>query len=189
MTGVTRTLPMQAVFHGLKVNQTLTGSSGIKRALTGGEMWTRPMLRRPWQTTSATMVHCACLPRFVIFPRWPAFARHTIEHETTWFARSWAISRRREMFFQSGLSGQVIQKKQSNTDYAEFQPGDNVLAEVRLHFVVERYLDPGADGVYGNSANLGTDGVVGSYDDPKDDINHPFQPRYLYRVVSSEEVR
>jgi len=91
--------------------------------------------------------------------------------------------------------GQAVQKKQSNADYAQFQTGDNVLAESRLHFIVERYLDPGADGVYGNSGNAGEDGVVGSLDDPgvREDpgngVNHPFEPRYLYRVVSSEEIR
>ena len=71
----------------------------------------------------------------------------------------------------------------------EFEPGDNVLAEVRLRLVVERYLDPGADGVYGNSVSAGPDGVVGTYDDPMDANNHPFEPRYLYRVVASEEIR
>ena len=85
--------------------------------------------------------------------------------------------------------GQAVQKKPSNAQYDGFEPGDNVLAEVRLHLIVERYLDPGADGVYGNSSNPGTDTVVGSYDDPMDTTNHPFQPRYLYRVVASEELR
>ena len=85
--------------------------------------------------------------------------------------------------------GQAIQKKRGNDQFDRFETGDNVLAEVRLCFIVERYLDPGADGIYGNSTNPGTDTVVGSYDDPSDLANHPFQPRYLYRVVASEEVR
>ena len=84
---------------------------------------------------------------------------------------------------------QAIQKRRGNTDYGNFESGDTVLAEVRLHFIVERYLDPRADGVYGNFSNPGTDSVVGTYDDPVDNTNHPFQPRYLYRVVASEEVR
>jgi hypothetical protein len=64
-----------------------------------------------------------------------------------------------------------------------------VLAEVRLHFVIERYVDPGADGVYGNESNFGADGIVGTYDDPVDSVNHPFQPHYVYRVIASEEIR
>jgi len=48
---------------------------------------------------------------------------------------------------------------------------------------------PGTDGVYGNSSNPRADSVVGTYDDPTDAANHPFQPRYLYRVLASEEVR
>ena len=64
-----------------------------------------------------------------------------------------------------------------------------MLAEVRLRFVVERYLDPGADGFYGNSVPKGADSIAGTYDDPMDPENHPFQPKYLYRVIASEEVR
>jgi hypothetical protein len=85
--------------------------------------------------------------------------------------------------------GQAIQKKPSNPQYGEFEAGDNILAEVRLHFVVERYLDPGADGIYGNNGDDGPDNVVGTYDDPMEANNHPFEPRYLYRVVASEEIR
>jgi hypothetical protein len=85
--------------------------------------------------------------------------------------------------------GQAIKKKPASTKYGEFETGDNVLAEVRLHFIVERYLDPGADNVYGNNGDFGPDGVLGTYDDPTDTANHPFQPRYLYRVIASEEIR
>ena len=85
--------------------------------------------------------------------------------------------------------GQAVKKKPANTDYGEFEAGDNVLAEVRMRFVVERYLDPGADNVYGNSASAGTDGVIGTYDDPPDPSTHPSEPRYLYRVLASEEIR
>ena len=85
--------------------------------------------------------------------------------------------------------GQAIQKKRGNTGFDQFESGDNILAEVRLRFIVERYLDPGADGFYGNKGNAGPDNVEGTYDDPLDANNHPFQPRYLYRVVASEEVR
>ena len=83
----------------------------------------------------------------------------------------------------------ALKKKPSNSRYDQFESGDNVLAEVRLRLVVERYLDPGADGIYGNSTVAGTDNVVGSYDDPTNSAYHPFQPRYLYRVIASEEVR
>ena len=36
--------------------------------------------------------------------------------------------------------GQAVNKKPANTQYDEFEPGDNVLAEVRLRFIIERYL-------------------------------------------------
>ncbi len=52
--------------------------------------------------------------------------------------------------------GQAVKKKPANAQYGEFEAGDNVLAEVRLRFIVERYLDPGADNVYGNTGNRRT---------------------------------
>ena len=101
---------------------------------------------------------------------------------------------RKCVFGVDGRAGRSEESREALTT-ERFESGDNVLAEVRLRFVVERYLDPGADGIYGNSAKPGTDNVVGSFDDPGKredatyDINHPFQPRYLYRVISSEEIR
>jgi hypothetical protein len=85
--------------------------------------------------------------------------------------------------------GQAVKKKPTNGQHGEFETGDNVLAEVRMRFIVERYLDPSADNIYGNSGDGGADGMTGTFDDPRDDQNHPFQPRYLYRVTSSEEIR
>ncbi len=153
------------------------------------------VLRRLWPITSATTVLCACLREICNIqdianlraPNSPTrndLVRQVVGSLTT-----------QGNVFSVWTVGQVIQKKQVNTLYGEFESGDNVRAEVRLRFVVERYLDPGADGVYGNSANPGTDTVVGSLDDPgirenaTYDINHPSQPRYLYRVISSEEIR
>jgi len=91
--------------------------------------------------------------------------------------------------FSVWVAGQSVQKIPGNTNYGQFETGDNVLGDVRYHFIVERYLDPGADGVYGNIAASGTDGVVGTLDDPVDPVHHPFEPRYLYRVISAEQIR
>jgi hypothetical protein len=187
--GVTRTLPMQAVFHGLKVNQTLSGSSGTNASFTGGSdlnaagvaqavadyIRTNGPLRMPAEICNIRDIENH---RATNNQTRNDLVRQVLGNLTT-----------QGNVFSVWTVGQVVQKRQGNASYGEFQSGDNVLAEVRLRFMVERYLDPGADGVYGNSTGPGTDNVVGSFDDPKDDVNHPFQPRYLYRVVSSEEIR
>ena len=87
--------------------------------------------------------------------------------------------------------GQVLQKVPGNRNYGEFETGDQITGEVRMHFVVERYLDPGSDGVYGNTsaAGVGADGVTNSFDDAMDTALHPFEPKYLYRVIRAEELR
>jgi Tfp pilus assembly protein PilX len=192
--GVTRTLPMQAVFQGVKVNQTLSGSSGTNASFTGGSdvpsgvaqavadyIRNNGPLRMPAEICNIQDIANLRAPNN---PTRNDLVRQVVGSLTT-----------QGNVFSVWTVGQVIQKKQANTLYGEFESGDNVQAEVRLRFVVERYLDPGADGVYGNSANPGTDTIVGSLDDPgirenaTYDINHPSQPRYLYRVISSEEIR
>jgi len=93
------------------------------------------------------------------------------------------------------VEGQATIKSKSNlgksspTDpaYGLYEAGDQTTATVRYHFIVERYLDPGTDGVYGNSVSPAASG--GTYNDPVNPNYHPFLPRYLYRVVSSEEIR
>jgi hypothetical protein len=97
--------------------------------------------------------------------------------------------------FSVWVAGQALLKSKGNTtglsasdaNWGLYQPGDQIMASVRYHFVVERYLDQGTDGVYGNSANPWPMG--GTYNDPVDSVNHPFLPRYLYRIVYSEEIR
>ena len=192
--GISRWLPLEAAFHGIKVNQTLNGV-GTAAALTGGadvpatsvaqavEDYVRRNgpLHLPAEICNIPEISSLRAPNNATRND---LVRQVVGNFTT-----------QGNVFSVWAVGQAVQKKQSNTDYAQFQTGDNVLAESRLHFIVERYLDPGADGVYGNSGNAGEDGVVGSLDDPgvREDpgngVNHPFEPRYLYRVVSSEEIR
>jgi hypothetical protein len=87
------------------------------------------------------------------------------------------------------VMGQSVIKTKGNTDWGNFEPNDQITATVRYHFVVERYLDAGVDGVYGNSIGAGTDGNVGTLDDVVNTATHPLSPRYLYRVVYVEEIR
>ena len=115
------------------------------------------------------------------------------------------------------VAGQTITKSKANTGYGIYESGDQITSSVRYHYVVERYLQGGAGGVYGNTQNplphFGTagtgaypvgaltpaltytnavgdvDGIVGTYDDPMDVAYHPPNPRYLYRVIYAEEIR
>jgi hypothetical protein len=187
---VSRTLPMQAVFEGVKVDQRMTGT-GTNAGWTGGTTVDAVELAKAVENYVRTSENKALrIPSEIC--NIPEIANlHAVNNPTRNDLVRQVVGSLTTQgnVFSVWTVGQVIQKKQANTDYGEFQAGDNVLAEVRLRFVVERYLDPGADGVFGNSASPGTDNVVGSYDDPRDDINHPFQPRYLYRVVRSEEIR
>ena len=187
-TNVSRTLPLQAVLNGVKVNETLTGV-GASASFTNGStvpaadiaraienfVRTNGPLRMPAEICNVSDIAALRAPKN---PTRNDLVRQIVGTLTT-----------QGNVFSVWTVGQAIQKKRGNTLYSEFEAGDSVLAEVRLRLIVERYLDPGADGVYGNSGDDGPDDVIGTYDDPMDANNHPFQPRYLYRVVASEEIR
>ncbi len=185
-TNVSRTLPLEAVLNGVKVNQTIMDGTNaftngsIVPAATIAEaienyVRTNGPLRMPAEICNVPEI--ADL-RATNNPTRNDLVRQIVGTLTT-----------QGNVFSVWTVGQAIQKKRGNPTPGKFEAGDTVLAEVRLRLIVERYLDPGADGVYGNTGNAGPDGIVGTYDDPVDANKHPFQPRYLYRVIASEEVR
>ena len=87
---------------------------------------------------------------------------------------------------------QTFKKNPRNTDYSKFEPGDIVTGEVRKRYIVERFIEPGKDGVPGNaSGSGGADGVVGTADDTVDAKYHPpmtYPLPYRWRIVSTEDV-
>lgn len=86
--------------------------------------------------------------------------------------------------------GQVVKKQPGNSQYGEVESGDTIVGESRMRFLVERYIDLGADGVVGNASNPGPDGIVGTPDDPTDPELHPalsYPLPYRYRVVGVKE--
>jgi hypothetical protein len=189
--GVSRTTPLQAVLNGVMVNQkfNVTAANPEVWPYTGGDLVDsqgiaegiekyirdKGPLRMPSEVCNVPEV--AALRARVNSTR-NDLVRQIVGNLTT-----------QDNVFSVWTVGQSILKKKGSPNYGEFEAGDSVLAEVRLHFVVERYLDPGADGFYGNSVSKGDDNIAGTYDDPMDAVNHPFQPKYLYRVIASEEVR
>ena len=190
LANVSRTLPIQAVLNGVRYNETLVGV-GTNAVFTNGipvnatniaqaiETYVRTNgpLRMPAEICNVSAIAALRAPNNQTRND---LVRQIVGALTT-----------QDNVFSVWTVGQAIQKKRGNTQFGQFESGDNVLAEVRLHFVVERYLDPGADGIYGNAADgfRGPDNIAGTYDDLMEANNHPFQPRYLYRVVASEEIR
>ena len=90
--------------------------------------------------------------------------------------------------FSIWVASQAITKARSNRKNGELEPGDEILSTRRMRFIVERYLDLGADGVPGNAGNPGRDGVVGTPDDPVDAANNPSNPKFKYRVLYAQEI-
>lgn len=88
--------------------------------------------------------------------------------------------------------GQTVKKRSSNAlFYDRFEPGDQVLGESRMKFVVERYIDCGVDGVPGNAFNRGTDTIYATPDDTIDTSYNPslsYPLRYKYRILSATQV-
>ncbi|XHR29822.1 MAG: hypothetical protein ACFUZC_04560 [Chthoniobacteraceae bacterium] len=69
-----------------------------------------------------------------------------------------------------------------------------VLAESRMKYMIERYLDYGVDGIPGNTASPGSDGLVGTPDDVIDTGTNAYNPaltyplHYKYRILSASPV-
>lgn len=99
--------------------------------------------------------------------------------------------------FAVWVMGESI-RKSPTTDPTQFVKGqDKVVATSRMKFIVERKLDPGVDGIYGNSApgRAGLDGDVGTPDDRCDAGNavdalyHPPNPKFIYQVLQMQQVQ
>ena len=195
---VSRLLPLQATLYGLHVNQTYDSGTAADQS-----QWAYKDVAGTTVMDAATSQALASNISYFISTNGPlkmpgeicdvpqvAALLAPVNHTRNDLVRQMVG----ELTTQSNVFsvwavGQVIQKIPGNNQYGIFESGDQVLGEVRLHLIVERYLDPGADGVYGNTSNPGPDAVTNSMDDPVDPIYHPYQPKYLYRVVRSEEVR
>lgn len=102
--------------------------------------------------------------------------------------------------FSVWVVGQTIKKSlgslSSKPNTYERELGDKITGESRMRFIVERKLNPGLDGVYGNTAPrvgaapapAGLDGTVGTPDDLVDGNNHPPNPKFIYQVLSASEI-
>lgn len=95
--------------------------------------------------------------------------------------------------FKVWVASEVIQKLGDNADHGNFEPGDIIVGRNRMCYVIERYLDPGSDGVYGNAANPGPDGILNTPDDPvtASDGAHPvmsYPLPYKYRIISVSQI-
>jgi hypothetical protein len=215
---IRRTVPLQALFHGLSVNQNLVGSSkgnynwangkavddvAIAEAIAShiekhgplrmpGEICNIPEISAlAPETRNSNNGNSGPYPQPVNNPTRNDLVRQVVGNLTT-----------QSNTFSVWVAGQSVQKLNKHTKYDQFEAGDRVLGEVRYRYVIERYLDPGADGVYGNIAQPGPDNIVGTIDDVGSYLdfptnkqpnpnwqNHPPNPKYLYRVISSEEIR
>lgn len=185
---VSRTLPLQAVLDGVQVNQTITGS-GTNARFTNGTAVAATTIAQAIENYIRTNAPLRMPAEICNVPEIAALRAANNPTRNDLVRQVVGALTTQGNVFSVWTVGQAVKKKPAHTEYGEFESGDNVLAEVRLRFIVERYLDPGADNVYGNTGTPGPDGIIGTYDDPVDSSNHPFEPRYLYRVLASEEIR
>jgi hypothetical protein len=205
--GITRTVPLQALLHGLVVNQTLTGgttlqgtndfyvpnlspgtlvdetnvASAIVSYLTnnpyvGGAM----PLRMPAEICNIPAI-AGYGPGASVNPTRNDLVRQIVGNLTT-----------QSNTFSVWVEGQSITKSKANLpngNYGIYEAGDQITGTVRYHFIVERDLDPGTDGVYGNANSSGPDKTVGTLDDQKASDTNPAPPDYFYRIIYAEEIR
>ncbi len=211
--GISRTVPLQALFRGLMVNQTQTGNftnlftandfhgpllnnptpvnetnlaAAITNYLTGnGSSGHTGPLRMPGEICNIPEI-AALGPGATVNPTRNDLVRQVIGNLTT-----------QSNTFSIWVEGQSILKSKGNTNYGIYESGDQITGTVRYHYIIERDLNPGLDGVYGNAATgsvsgtpyAGQDGVVGTLDDLLLTTTNPSMPNYIYRIIYAEEIR
>ena len=126
-TNVSRTLPLQAVLSGVSVGGTNNLATSIAGAIEA-YIRTNGPLRIPAEICNVPEIAAR---RAAINPTRNDFVRQIV-----------GTLRTQDNVFSVWTVGQAIQKRRGSTDYGNFESGDSVLAEVRLHFIVERYFDP-----------------------------------------------
>ena len=103
----------------------------------------------------------------------------------------------RSNVFSVWVVAQTIKKKSSNVGYSTFESGDKITSQVRRHYLVERFLETGKDGVPGNAIAPAVTGLPNAYSLAKpngDDVNATYHPAltyplaYRWRVVSVDTI-
>jgi hypothetical protein len=107
----------------------------------------------------------------------------------------------RSNVFSIWVVAQTIKKKPGNTAYGTFEPGDKVTSEVRRRYLVERFIDTGADGVPGNAVAPSVANTPNAYSstrpngdnvtaaDPKYQPALTYPLPYRWRVVAVENIQ
>lgn len=190
--GILRTKPLEALFKGLTVStsydtsgnptQTTVDSAALAAAVANYVKGLARPLMLPGEICNLPEVANNVSSGMTTARSRNDLVRQTVGNLTT-----------RSNTFTIWAIGEVIRKKTDNPNYATFEPGDIVLGRSRTRYTIERYLDPGTDGIYGNSVNSGPDGVVNTPDDPVTTAPgaHPsmaYPLPYKYRIIEVSQV-
>ena len=192
--GITRTKPLEALFKGVQVSTSYDGSGNAVQTTVDEAA-----------TASAGTSYIKGLGRPLMMPgeicNVPAMANYVYQGvDAAAQSRNDLVRQTvgnlttRSNTFAVWAVAQSVQKKPGNTNYGTFESGDIILGQSRMRYVIERYLDPGTDGVYGNTVNSGSDGVVNTPDDPLTSGTASAHPAmsyplpYKYRIVSMTQV-
>lgn len=208
--GIARPVPLQALLHGITINQSITGAqvygtndfnapiytggtvvneTNIAQAITNylvgnangpGGVYPAPF-RMPSEICNVPAIASLYATDNPLKTR-NDLVRQIIGNLTT-----------QSNTFSIWVVGEGITKAKGNTGYGQVEAGDQITSTLRYHYIVERDLNPGTDGVYGNALSAGADGIVGTLDDPAQGtltqgVNPP-EPTYVYRVLYAEEIR
>ena len=164
---LTRLEPLQAAFKGLSVNPPL---------LTNGTLdWSAATWVDHQQIASAIRDYQTSLGRPLVMPaelcNVPAIASYT----TTITVNGTTVHPRNDLVTQA--LGHFTTRSTRYTAFIVAQTLDPetgaFVDEVRRKSVIRAGLDLGTDGVAGNTASPGIDGLVGTPDDPVDPMTHP----------------
>lgn len=188
-----RKAPLEALFYRLRVNEGYTGDAPKYAVLTEGEV---SLLAQAVQKRAQTDGPFVLSGQLAELNEVDAFTYKGVasgsESRNDLLKQILGATTVQSNVFSIWVVAQTVKKKASNLKFGEFEPGDIVTDEVRRRYIVERFIDLGADGVPGNAVDKGPDGVVGTEDDVVDErYNPPMTPPfpYVWKIVSMEDIQ
>jgi hypothetical protein len=208
--GITRTVPLQALLHGLQINQVVPTSGATTNNISSGTFPSE--FHQPLLTGGSSVDEVGIAQDIVNYlnssgplrmpgeicdiPGIATLAASQNAYRNDLVRQIVGNLTTQSNTFSIWVAGQSIVKAKGNSNWGIYETGDQITSSVRYHYILERDLDPGLDGVYGNAASPGTDGVVGTLDDPGVNYYNNYYNSaivtafgYTYRIIYAEEIR
>ncbi|MGB8352861.1 MAG: hypothetical protein WCD79_03155, partial [Chthoniobacteraceae bacterium] len=203
-----RTAPLQALFYGLEACTSYPGGTASWTAVDSGtDAASLPTAVESYLTANGPfmipgeLANVSAINNYTYQASYTSnTTSHNIRCRNDIMRQVLGATTTQSNTYSIWVVSQTVKKNPNNTNYGVYQAGDTVTGEVRRRYLIERYIEPGTDGVPGNAVTSGTnagteaDSVTNSGDltvspvipGPNPKMTYPLP--YRWRILSVEDV-